>query len=178
MGQIEASFQKENNKEAADWSDIQALYEVLHSAQRTTAPAAWRADLEAVFDVDAFLEWLAVNAVIQDWDTYGAMNHNYYLYHDPLTDRLVWISWDHNEAFSSGPGDTSLDKASIGANWPLIRFLLDDGDHKAADGPMDSVCTGAFVPDTLVKIIHGPNCFSRTPTKPTKRSRSTRPSPT
>lgn len=49
-GQIEASFQKENNKDAADWSDIQALYEALHSAQRTSDPAAWRAGLEAVFD--------------------------------------------------------------------------------------------------------------------------------
>ena len=96
-----------------------------------------------------------MNAVIQDWDTYGAMNHNYYLYHDPATDRLVWISWDHNEAFSSrGRGDTSLDKASVGDNWPLIRYLLDDPVYKAAYlAYLQSALTDAFVPDTLVQEI-------------------------
>ena len=52
-GQIEASFQKENNEDAADWSDIQALYDALHATTRTSDPARWRADLEAVFDVDS-----------------------------------------------------------------------------------------------------------------------------
>lgn len=93
---IETSFQKENNEQEADWSDIQALYEVLHSQERTTAPEAWRANLESVFDVDSFLEWLAISAVLQHWDTYGGMSHNFYLYHDPDTNQLVWISWDHN----------------------------------------------------------------------------------
>ena len=154
-GQIEASFQKENNEDAADWSDIQALYDALHATTRTSDPARWRAGLEAVFDVDTFLEWLAMNAVIQDWDTYGAMSHNYYLYHDPETDRLVWISWDHNEAFSSrGRGDTSLDKASVGDNWPLIRYLLDDPTYKAAYlAHLQSALTDAFVPGTLVQEI-------------------------
>ncbi len=134
-GQIEASFQKENNEDAADWSDIQALYHILHSAERTTSPAPWRAKLEKVLDVDSFLGSLALNAAIQDWDQYGSMSHNYYLYHDPDSDRLVWIAWDHNMAFGSGPGrrggDSSLDFAGTGANWPLIRNLLDDDVYSA-----------------------------------------------
>jgi spore coat protein H len=132
--QIEESFQKENNQDAADWSDIQALFDALHSDQRTIDPAAWRAELESVLDVDGFLEWLAISAVIQHWDAYGAMSHNYYLYHDPETGQLKWISWDHNQAMSAGMGGgrgmggrgVSLDKADIDDNWPLIRFLLDD----------------------------------------------------
>jgi len=136
-GQIEASFQKENNKDEADWRDIETLFDVLHSEQRTSDPAGWRSSLEAVFDVDAFLEWLALSAVIQHWDTYGAMSHNYYLYNNPDTGQLTWISWDHNMAMSGtsdaggaggrGPNRTvTLDKAEIDDNWPLIRFLLDD----------------------------------------------------
>lgn len=161
-GQIAASFQKENNTAAADWSDIEALYNVLHAAQRTTAPAAWRASLEAVFDVDTFLEWLALNSVIQDWDTYGAMSHNYYLYHNPATDKLVWISWDHNEALSSGGrGENSLDKAGVNANWPLIRYLLDDDVYRAKYiGYLRSTMTDVFdakglaqKADTLAELI-------------------------
>ena len=132
---IEESFQKENNRDEGDWSDIEALFEVLHSDQRTNDPAAWRTNLESIFEVDSFLEWLAINAVIQNWDAYGAMSHNYYLYNDPDTGQLTWISWDHNEAMSArmggggrGPGgrNVSLDKADVGDNWPLIRYLLDD----------------------------------------------------
>ncbi|MGD8465731.1 MAG: CotH kinase family protein [Anaerolineae bacterium] len=162
---IEDSFQKENNKEEADWNDIEALFEVLHDDQRTSDPAAWRADLESIFDVDAFLEWLAIAAVIQHWDAYGSMSHNYYLYHDPDTDQLEWISWDHNMALSAGqdsrgvrggpgPGDrsVSLDKADIDEHWPLIRFLLDDPVYYAlyVDYLAETV-DGPFNPDHMVE---------------------------
>jgi spore coat protein CotH len=135
--QIEDSFQKENNEDEADWNDIEALFEVLHSDERISDPAAWRADLESIFNIDAFLKWLAISAIIQHWDAYGNMSHNYYLYDDPETGQLTWISWDHNMAMSAGMGSgnrrggpgsqgVSLDKAEIGEEWPLIRFLLDD----------------------------------------------------
>ncbi|MFZ1397461.1 MAG: CotH kinase family protein [Candidatus Promineifilaceae bacterium] len=138
--QIADSFQKENNEDEADWSDIETLYTILHDDTRTTDPAAWRDDLEAVFDVDGFLEWLAIGAVIQHWDAYGRMTHNYYLYNNPDTGQLTWISWDHNLVLSGanspggqggpgGGGEISLDKADVGDNWPLIRYLLDDATY-------------------------------------------------
>jgi hypothetical protein len=133
--QIEQSFQKENNEDEADWSDIESLFAVLHDDERTSDPAAWRADLESVFDMHAFLEWLAITAIIQNWDAYGSMSHNYYLYNNPASGQLGWISWDHNEAMSKAGGkggrglgnrSVSLDKAEVDDNWPLIRYLLDD----------------------------------------------------
>jgi len=137
---IADSFEKENNEDEADWSDIEALYNALHADTRTADPARWRADLEAVFDVDTFLNWLSVSAVVQNWDTYGAMTHNFYLYNNPETGQLVWIPWDHNMTFGvggnrggrtsdggmGGRGNVSFDKADVDENWPLIRFLLDD----------------------------------------------------
>lgn len=151
---IADSFEKENNEDEADWSDIEALYNVLHADTRTADPEQWRADLEAIFDVDTFLNWLAVGAVVQNWDTYGAMNHNFYLYNNPETGQLVWIPWDHNMTFGVGMGagrgerpDTDLgdrqgagmgsrsnvtfDKAEVDESWPLIRFLLDDPVYNA-----------------------------------------------
>jgi spore coat protein CotH len=100
--QLEDSFEKESNEGEADWSDIENLYNVLHSELRTTDPEAWRASLEEIFDVDSFLKWLAISAVIEHWDTYGAMTHNYYLYNNPETGQLTWISWDHNMTMSTG----------------------------------------------------------------------------
>ncbi len=81
----EDDFDKETNEDEADYSDILALYDVLHSDQRVTDPNTWRSDLEAVFDTDTFLRWLATNTVIQNWDTYGVAYHNYYLYTDPTS---------------------------------------------------------------------------------------------
>lgn len=66
---------------------------------------AWRAGLEATLNVDEFLHWLAVNTIIQNWDTYGNMAQNYYLYGDPSDEgRLVWIPWDNNMALSGNGG--------------------------------------------------------------------------
>jgi len=159
---IEESFQKENNEDEADWSDIQALFKVLHDDERTSEPASWRASLESIFDVDAFLEWLAISAVIQHWDAYGNMSHNYYLYHDPGSGQLTWISWDHNMAMSSGMGGrhrrapgavtVSLDKANVDDNWPLIRYLLDDPVYYARylDYLAETIA-GPFDPDHMAE---------------------------
>ncbi len=215
--EIATSFQKENNEET-DWSDIEALYEVLHSAERTSDPAAWRAKLEAIFEVDSFLEWLAISAVVEHWDTYGAMTHNYYLYNNPETGKLTWISWDHNLVLGAGgpggpggpmgvelpppdgartdgganmplnratpvappdgagtdgdeaasppqgtpgaPADrivgemgfasASLDRADVGDDWPLIRYLLDDPTYKSKYiSYLEETVGETFKPDAL-----------------------------
>jgi hypothetical protein len=59
------------------------MYDYLHASTRTSNPTQWEKDLEPEFDVDGFLKYLAVNTTIQNWDTYGRMTHNYYLYNDP-----------------------------------------------------------------------------------------------
>lgn len=153
--QIEQSFQKENNQERADWSDIESLFDVLHDEGRASDSAAWRTDLESVFDVDGFLEWLAISAVIQHWDAYGNMSHNYYLYHDPASGQVKWISWDHNMAMSAGRGrgSVSLDKAEVNDKWPLIRYLLDDPVYY--DLYLDylqETIEGAFEPGRMAQI--------------------------
>lgn len=101
--QIVDSFQKENNKDEADWSDIEALYHLLHAEERTTDPELWQSELEAIFDVDSFLKWLALSAILQHWDTYGSMSHNFYLYNNPATNQLTWVSWDHNLILGASP---------------------------------------------------------------------------
>lgn len=149
----EAGFDKETNADEADYSDILALYDVLGSNQRLTDPATWRADLEAVFDVDTFLRWLATNTVIQNWDTYGVAYHNYYLYTDPTTGQITWIPWDNNEALKSagGRGATlSLSLNEVGQNWPLINYLAADEVYYAQYVDyVGQVAESAFNPDSM-----------------------------
>jgi spore coat protein H len=127
-----ATLGKQNNVAKADFSDAQALFDALHG-DRTDA-AAWRTELDAHFDTDQFLHWLALNTVAQDWDTYGQMSHNYYLYGVPSNaGKLQWIPWDHSFAFSAtglGLGNPpSLGLAEISDQWPLIRYLIDDPEY-------------------------------------------------
>lgn len=149
----EASFDKETNQEQNDYDDILALYEALHADSRVSDPERWRADLEAVFDVDGFLNWLAVNTVIQNWDTYGVMNHNYYLYNDPDSGQLVWIPWDNNEALKSGGGmrnSLPLDLGGVGEEWPLISYLRDDPVYyQAYLSYLEAFISGIFLPEEM-----------------------------
>ena len=160
----EDSFDKETNEDDADYSDILALFDALHDETRTTDPETWRANLEAVFDADEFMHWLAVNTVVQNWDTYGQMAHNYYLYNDPTTGQLTWIPWDNNMALEEGRGgiirpggDTtveaatgSLDHENVDENWPLIRYLMDDPVYQALYvGYVEDTVNGAFDPATM-----------------------------
>jgi spore coat protein H len=95
-----ATLDKQLPKRDPDVRDARALYDALH-ADRTDAPQ-WRRDLERRLDVDQFLRWLAVNTAILEWDAYGQMPHNYYLYADPRTgSRFTWIHWDHNESLGA-----------------------------------------------------------------------------
>lgn len=75
-----------------DYADVKALIAAVNDPRRTTAPAAWRADLEKTLDMKGWLRWLAVSNAIGNWDMYGVYPHNYYLYND--AGRLRWITYD------------------------------------------------------------------------------------
>lgn len=153
--QLEASFQQKNNPKQADWSDIHALYDVLHSPRRTGAPAAWRTDLEAIFDVDGFLAWLGIAGFVGHIDTYGLVPHNFYLYNNPASGKLTWISWDHNMTFGEQTRSViNLDRAYVPDTWPLIRFLLDDPLYRERYAELlKKNASTVFAPDALIAKI-------------------------
>lgn len=137
---LEADFEKKTNKGEGDWGDVAAVLEALHSATRESDPPSWRSKLEQHLDVPRYVRWLAVNQAMVNWDTYGCMPHNYYLYADPSdattaapNGRFTWIPWDLNESLLVGGRCNFADAAGlvpgaevIGSEWPLIRYVLDD----------------------------------------------------
>lgn len=154
--------------EQADYSDILALHAILHSPTRNSAPERWRSELESAFDVPGFLRFLALAGLLRHWDTYGAMAHNFYLYNDPSTERLHFVSWDHNlvlgASFGAGGsapgggfggfGTVSLDKSSVGSNWPLINFLYAQPEYRSAyDAAIAELLEGAFERSKVVAAI-------------------------
>lgn len=132
-------FEKKNNKTAADYSDVQNLITALNSSLRTSNAAQWRTNLEATFNVDQYLRYLAINNTIVNWDCYGAMAHNYYLYNSP-TSKLTWIPWDFNMAMTTSGGGNgnggnrsavTLAMTEVTTTWPLLRYIANDAVYYA-----------------------------------------------
>jgi spore coat protein H len=145
-----AAFEKESNEKAADYGDVQRAIDALHADRGD--PIAFRRELERHFDVQGFLRWLATNSVMGNWDVYGEIAHNYYLYGAPADEgRLHWIPWDHDLAFSAeNAPTTSVLHDRTQADWPLIRFLLDDAEYRSDYVAYAlAVLDGAFAPGRL-----------------------------
>tara|TARA_R110002049_G_scaffold68465_11_gene177502 strand:- start:1999 stop:3519 length:1521 start_codon:yes stop_codon:yes gene_type:complete len=145
----EDEYVKKTNEDDVDFSDVQSLLSIVNDASRTTDAATWRTNLDAVFDTDVFLKYLAANTVIQNWDTYGKMSHNYFLYNDPDTSKLTWIPWDNNEALEDGNqgGALALNFSDLGSSssWPLIGYLYADDVYKAKyDSYVQEIVDDAF----------------------------------
>ncbi len=149
----ESDFTKKTNEDEGNWTDIQNLFAVLHDPTRLTQPEFWRHDLDSIFDTDVFLKYLAVNTIVQNWDTYGRMTHNYFLYNNPENGKLTWIPWDNNEALQEGKlnGSPNLNFSDVSSSsWPLIGYLYADDVYKAKyDGFVKETRAGVFNPLTI-----------------------------
>lgn len=92
-----------------DFSPLQTLVDQL--AQ--TPVAKFNEYLEAHFDVDSVINWLALNVLVSNGDTY---NKNYFLYQSAVTEKWVVIPWDYDLSF--------------GRNWdaylPFPKDVLND----------------------------------------------------
>ncbi len=152
LAAFDASAFENQTVDDADKAEIAALVAALQ-ADRTDA-AAWRAGLEATLDVPGFLKYLAANTVMQNWDAYGVAPHNYLLYANPADDgRLAWLATDLNEALRATGGAKpapSLALTDIGADWPLIRYVMDDPTYAAAyRAEVARFTDGAFAAEPL-----------------------------
>jgi len=148
-------FIKDTNEDDTDWSEIESLFSVLHSELRLSNPSVWQTQLDSIFDTQNFLKYLAYNTVLQNWDTYGRMTHNYFLYNNPNSKKFVWIPWDNNEALQTGKqgGALKLNFSNLTNNgdWPFIEYLYANQYYKSVYNKfVDESINGAFNKDLLI----------------------------
>ncbi len=89
----QTAYGKMNNEEEADYSDIIELCRVIDGTEYASDEKFMQA-LEDVLNVDAFLRYIAVVTILNNWDTYPYTGNNYYLFNNPVTGRFEWIPWD------------------------------------------------------------------------------------
>ena len=95
--------------------------------------AVFRSKIDNYLDVEQFLRFIAVNALIVNTDSYLRGGHNFYLYLDPKDDKIRFIPWDQDLSMGSRPGGRAggagqfLDVLRpFSGDQPLLYWLLDD----------------------------------------------------
>lgn len=83
--------------------------------------------------VTPFLRAWAASNIFANLDSYIGSGHNYYVYHDSITNKFNWITWDVNEAFGNftqGMNVTQIEQMALnytgsGANnRPLCNKII------------------------------------------------------
>jgi len=118
---------RKTNETSDNYDDIIGLYDALNFSRGFSD--LWEQNLEAVFNVDGFIKWLAVNSVIQNWNSYGIMENNFSIYYDSSQSLFHWIPSGGNNS-SLLPGSESLfslplNYDTVDDEWPFIRYILD-----------------------------------------------------
>ncbi|MBL8819576.1 MAG: CotH kinase family protein [Planctomyces sp.] len=94
-------------------------------------------EIGSYLDIDAFLRFIAANALLSNLDSYLGYGHNYYLYLVPSTNKFVFIPWDLDLSMATWPAagtpeqlvDLSIHHPHSGDNT-LIDRLFSIAEHK------------------------------------------------
>ena len=79
-----------------DWTDLVRLINTI-----SNSGSNFHDSLEAVFNTSSFISQWAMYNVFSNFDSYLGSGHNYYIYHNSITDKFEWMAWDVNESFGT-----------------------------------------------------------------------------
>lgn len=89
--------------------------------------ADFNKDIAGYLDVDAFLRYMAVTAVVANLDSFFTLGHNYCLYLHPTTNKFHFIPWDVDLSMGNfmmmGSPDQQMD---LNLNKPYAQNRLAD----------------------------------------------------
>jgi spore coat protein CotH len=105
----------EDVPELNDYSDLVAFLDILNNS----SDDVFAAQIEEVFDVDGFLDYLAVAVVIGDYESYLGTGQDFYLYQRPETGRFVYIPTDFNRTYGSSECMSSAESTGADVLAPV-----------------------------------------------------------
>lgn len=128
-------YELKTNEVLNDWSDLVSLINTINNSGGNFSNA-----LEPAFNSSSFIkQWAAMNMFV-NLDSYIGSGHNYFIYHDTLSNKFEWMAWDINESwgnFKMGMTDTQLKNLSmffVSAPFnsrPLVQKMLIDNNYKS-----------------------------------------------
>jgi spore coat protein CotH len=159
-----------------DWIDYESLYRpddkpLVAQSERVIEFARlvngsddkqFRSAIDSYIDVDGFLRFIAVNALIVNLDTLLAMPQNYYLYLHPGNEKFVFFPWDLDISFAGWPlGGPPEKQMDLSVSHPhsadghrLIDRLFEIDEYKSRyDQIMGELVAGVFSKGQLLEDI-------------------------
>lgn len=133
-------------KDVADRKDLKALFA---AAQERDLQKRFQ-KLDKLLDMDVFVSYMVLEAIMSDWDGYPSKCNNYRIYHDPERDKITFIPSGMDQMF----GDTG---------WPILpgwgglvaRAVVETPEGKKKYyARMREVMKSVFKPDDLVKRLN------------------------
>jgi spore coat protein CotH len=124
--------------------------------------ALFRSRIGDYLDVELFLRFVAVNALIANTDSYLGGSHNYYLYLDPRDDKFRFLPWDQDLSMGTNAFAGRTTNVSSGPDllrpWrgdnPLIYWLLDDpGVNARYRAILKELGTAVFTEPRLLALV-------------------------
>jgi spore coat protein H len=87
-------------KDVADRADLKALV----AAAREPNKDKRFQKLEKLLDLDSFVSYMVLEAIMWDWDGYPFKANNYRVYHDPVKDKITFIPSGMDQMFADVNG--------------------------------------------------------------------------
>ena len=88
-------YELKTNESLDDYSGLAHFVTALHATTSTQALCA----LDSVFNVNSYLKWLAWEVTTGHWDNHSFNKNNFYLYEDPASGLIEFISYDADNTF-------------------------------------------------------------------------------
>ena len=88
-------YELKTNETADDYTGLARFVTALHATTSTQALCA----LDSVFNVNSYLKWLAWEVTTGHWDNHSFNKNNFYLYEDPASGLIEFISYDADNTF-------------------------------------------------------------------------------
>jgi len=122
----------------------------------------FRSVINSYLDVDTFLRFIAVNALIVNLDTLLAMPQNYYIYLHPKSEKFVFFPWDLDISFAGwplgGPPEKQMDLSLMHPHSSDEHSLIDrlfaiEAVKARYARIIEELVAGAFLKERLLKNV-------------------------
>ncbi|MCH2124117.1 MAG: CotH kinase family protein [Pirellulaceae bacterium] len=127
-------------------------------------------EIEDYLDIDPFLNFLAVNVILSNLDSFLGGSQNYYAYLHPETKKVLLLPWDLDHSFGTlgllGTPDSRRDltiyQPHVGDDHPLVARILDIPEYRQAYlERIEQLLEGPFAKAKMFQQIDAAGSFLR-----------------
>lgn len=145
-GDVNSNLERMEGSEPLTRADLKALT----AAATEPDPARRLEALRKTLDIERFLSFMALEIMLCHWDGYTFAAHNYRVYHDLDTDRILFFPHDMDQMM----GDTNL-AIEPGVNGLISQSIMRTPELRTAYRQrFGQIFTNYFRPTVLTNQIH------------------------